>query len=105
MSEVHILENDGSASGRGSGLDGGTLAMIESNSQPRYQNDFEITFSNIAGVLVASDKARFERMLFRATRGNCYVRFAEIEEDLIDSNGAEVTKVAFVIFFKSDVIE
>ena len=44
-------------------------------------------------------------MLFRATRGNCYVRFAEIEEDLIDSNGEEVTKVAFVIFFKSDAIE
>lgn len=44
-------------------------------------------------------------MLFRATRGNCYVRFAEIEEALVDSNGEEVIKVAFVIFFKSKSIE
>ena len=73
--------------------------------QNRYQNENEITFSNVAGVLPSADKARFERMLFRATRGNCYVRFAEIEEALVDSNGEEVSKVAFVIFFKSKSIE
>jgi V-type H+-transporting ATPase subunit a len=43
--------------------------------------------------------------LFRSTRGNCYVRFAEIEEALVDTNGEEVSKVAFVIFFKSNAIE
>lgn len=62
-------------------------------------------FSNVAGVLPTADKARFERMLFRSTRGNCYVRFAEIEEALVDTNGEEVSKVAFVIFFKSNAIE
>ena len=36
----------------------------------------ELAFSNIAGVMNASDRVRFERMLFRATRGNCWVRFA-----------------------------
>jgi V-type H+-transporting ATPase subunit a len=40
----------------------------------------EIAFTNITGVLMAADKARFERMLFRATRGNAYVRFSAVEE-------------------------
>jgi len=66
-----------------------------------YQGERELTFSNIAGVLPTIDKSRFERMLFRATRGNCYVRFAEIEEPLFDSS----RKVVFIVFYKSAAIE
>lgn len=65
----------------------------------------EIAFTNITGVLLATDKARFERMLFRATRGNAYARFSTIEEMLVDSNGEEVQKVVFIVFFKSASIE
>jgi V-type H+-transporting ATPase subunit a len=65
----------------------------------------EIAFTNITGVLLASDKARFERMLFRATRGNAYARFSTVEELLIDATGAEVQKVVFIVFFKSASIE
>jgi V-type H+-transporting ATPase subunit a len=80
-------------------------SILQALVENRYQNENEITFSNVAGVLPTADKARFERMLFRSTRGNCYVRFAEIEEALVDTNGEEVSKVAFVIFFKSNAIE
>lgn len=65
----------------------------------------EIAFTNITGVLLASDKARFERMLFRATRGNAYARFSTIEELLTDATGEEVQKVVFIVFFKSASIE
>ena len=65
----------------------------------------EIAFTNITGVLLASDRARFERMLFRATRGNAYVRFSDIDELLLDANGEEVQKVVFIVFFKSASIE
>ena len=44
-------------------------------------------------------------MLFRATRGNCYVRFADIEEPLVDAVGNEIQKVVFIIFYKSTAIE
>lgn len=40
-----------------------------------YQNP-ELTFSNIAGVIPLTDQARFDKMLYRATRGNCYVKFS-----------------------------
>ena len=42
-------------------------------------------FSNIAGTIAVADRTRFERMLFRTTRGNCYVRFATITDDIVDA--------------------
>jgi len=84
------------------------LAMVEAPLMPEgrggYQGD-DMSFTNIAGVLPSSDKEQFERMLFRSTRGNCYVRFADIEEPLVDATGQKVSKVVFIIFFKSTAIE
>lgn len=87
----------------------------------------ELAFANIAGVMNAADRVRFERMLFRSTRGNCWVRFADIEDtDTIpggDSfgvglsgglvpmdghslNGGESSqKMVFIIFYKSEAIQ
>jgi len=85
----------------------------------------EMAFSNIAGALDSKDKQRFERMLFRATRGNCYVRFAAMNEssdarshgkgkknkksdsddEVVDANGKLIEKELFVIFYKSQTIE
>ena len=44
----------------------------------------ELKFSYIAGVINMDDRSRFERQLFRSTRGNCYIRFTEIEQTLVD---------------------
>jgi len=52
------------------------------------------------------EKVRFERMIFRATRGNCYVRFAGIKEEITDpESGHLVEKCVFIVFFKSLSIE
>lgn len=68
--------------------------------------DRELTFANIAGVIPTTDRVRFERMLFRATRGNCYIRFADIEEPLVNTaTGTEITKSVFLILYKSTAIE
>ena len=69
-----------------------------------YQGD-EMTFSNIAGVLPIADKVRFERMLFRATRGNCYVRFSPLSSRAVDAHGEPIAKICFIIFYKSTAIE
>ena len=71
----------------------------------------ELTFSNIAGVLPCIDRARFERMLFRATRGNCYVRFSDItpkvdeNSEISPEKSASTEKSVFIIFYKSQAIE
>jgi V-type H+-transporting ATPase subunit a len=65
-----------------------------------------LRFRNITGVVPADERLKFERMIFRTTRGNCFTRFSPIEELIVDpSSGNPVEKVAFVIFFQSNFIE
>lgn len=72
----------------------------------RRTTDRDMRFSFTAGVLNMSDKTRFERMLFRATRGNCYVRFQEIERKIVDAmTGEESSKAVFIIYYKAEQIE
>ena len=41
-----------------------------------------LQFQHIVGVVLQEDKQALERMIFRISRGNCYVRFSNIEEPL-----------------------
>ena len=49
----------------------------------------------------------FERMLWRACRGNVFLRQAEIEDPLEDPNAEskEVFKSVFVIFFQGEQLK
>lgn len=68
--------------------------------------DMDMRFSSITGVVSTEEKVRFERMIFRATRGNCYVRFAPIKQPITDpETGSLIEKCVFIIFFKSLSIE
>ena len=50
------------------------------------------------------DRARvagFERMLWRVSKGNVFVRFADIEENMEDPRtGEKLVKSVFVIFYQ-----
>ena len=49
-------------------------------------------------------QVRFERMLFRATRGNCYVRFSALSGKAVDATGNHIAKVTiFVLFVDIDI--
>ena len=89
-------------------------------SMHKIENSFsqseapDLAFSNIAGVLLNSDRVRFERMLFRATRGNCWIRFAPINESAnaegeiigtVNKNVANNERTVFIIFYKSQAIQ
>jgi V-type H+-transporting ATPase subunit a len=68
--------------------------------------DMDMRFSSITGVVDAAEKSRFERMIFRATRGNCFIRFAPIKQPITDPvTGALTEKCVFIIFYKSLSIE
>jgi V-type H+-transporting ATPase subunit a len=78
--------------------------LLESDNAPRP--DLDMRFSSITGVVATEEKVRFERMIFRATRGNCYVRFAPIKQPITDpETGVLVEKSVFIIFYKSESIE
>jgi len=57
----------------------------------------------IAGVIPTSKINGFERILFRATRGNIFLRSSEIPQAIVDpKTGEEVEKSVFAIFFSGD---
>jgi V-type H+-transporting ATPase subunit a len=63
-------------------------------------------FNCIAGVVSTEEKVRFDRMIFRTTRGNSLVQFAPIDHPTIDpESGKESEKSVFLIFYKSATIE
>lgn len=79
--------------------------LLDSESNTTRPN-LDMRFSSITGVVATEEKNRFERMIFRATRGNCYVRFAAIKQPITDpETGALLEKSVFIIFYKSESIE
>jgi len=78
----------------------------ESLLKMEHGGEGDMRFSSITGVVDSGEKLRFERMIFRSTRGNCYLRFAEIEQDISDpETGSPSHKHVFIIFYKSTSIE
>ena len=76
--------------------------LLEEESRP----DLDMRFSSITGVVSTDERTNFERMIFRATRGNCFVRFAPIKQPITDPETGQLTeKSVFIIFYKSDSIE
>ncbi|TGZ71153.1 hypothetical protein CRM22_002803 [Opisthorchis felineus] len=87
----HLLDthDDINASERGAfGADG---------PQPRRHID------SLAGVIPRDRLPAFERMLWRACRGNVFLKQAEIDEPLEDpTTGTKVNKSVFLVFFQGD---
>lgn len=70
------------------------------------REDLDMRFSFLTGVITTEECVRFERMVFRTTRGNCYVRFAPIQQPITDpSSGQLLEKSVFIVFYKSQAIE
>ncbi|RLN97964.1 hypothetical protein BBJ28_00022164, partial [Nothophytophthora sp. Chile5] len=91
---------------RTSSRTGGYSFVEASASGPVGEESSALRFRNVTGVVPADERLKFERMIFRTTRGNCFTRFSPIEEPLADpASGQPVTKHAFVIFFQSAFIE
>lgn len=78
--------------------------MMDKDDVGAFHAD-DMTFSNIAGVVNSSDRIRFERMIYRSTRGNCYIRFSALNDSALNAQGQYIDKVCFIIFYKSSAIE
>ncbi|XP_059612316.1 V-type proton ATPase 116 kDa subunit a 1 isoform X2 [Phlebotomus argentipes] len=77
------------------------LGFLEKSQEPE---EFLPCF--VAGVILRERLPAFERMLWRACRGNVFLRQAMIESPLEDpSNGDNVYKSVFIIFFQGDQLK
>lgn len=62
--------------------------------------------SFFTGTINRDKIATFERVLFRATHGNCLVRFADVREKLIDPATKVATeKSVFMVFFSGTAVK
>ena len=61
----------------------------------------DLLFRFVAGIITREHLPAFERLLWRACRGNVFLRQAEITESLTDpTTGLPVNKVVFIVFFQ-----
>ncbi|XP_050421597.1 V-type proton ATPase 116 kDa subunit a 1 isoform X2 [Adelges cooleyi] len=88
------------------------LLLWGSKLLKRSETKFELEkvgncyFRFVAGVILRERIPAFERMLWRACRGNVFLRQAEIETPLEDpSTGDQVHKSVFIIFFQGDQLK
>lgn len=63
-------------------------------------------FRFVTGVIARERVPSFERLLWRACRGNVFFKQTEIEDYLEDpSTGDQVNKSVFIIFFQGDQLK
>jgi V-type H+-transporting ATPase subunit a len=87
--------------GGGIDLEGGLRSQHEALSRGlTLSGEAQTRLGYIAGVVSRSRLSAFERILFRATRGNMYLRSADIAQQVRDPHSGElIFKSVFIIFF------
>jgi len=67
------------------------------------EGKFQVKFGSLSGVVLRSEFHLMEKMLFRVTRGNLFMKHAEIPEDVKDPITGEMTqKNVFIVFYQGD---
>ncbi|XP_062171833.1 V-type proton ATPase subunit a1 [Alnus glutinosa] len=78
-----------------------TASLLEQEMRPGRSDQSGLRF--ISGIICKSKALKFERMLFRATRGNMLFNQAPADEEIMDPVSCEmVEKTAFVVFFSGE---
>ncbi|KAF3438721.1 hypothetical protein FNV43_RR21485 [Rhamnella rubrinervis] len=87
--DENIFSNDGYVE---------SASLLEQEMRPGRSDQSGLRF--ISGIICKSKVLRFERMLFRATRGNMLFNQAPADEQIMDPLSTEmVEKTVFVVFF------
>ncbi|XP_043654444.1 V-type proton ATPase 116 kDa subunit a1 isoform X9 [Drosophila teissieri] len=80
--------------------------LLGEEGVPASQPGQNLKLGFVAGVILRERLPAFERMLWRACRGNVFLRQAMIETPLEDpTNGDQVHKSVFIIFFQGDQLK
>ncbi|ONK72717.1 uncharacterized protein A4U43_C04F22400 [Asparagus officinalis] len=102
----HLAQSDATAQQReiearpvGGGLESPLLLEQEMLSDPSKQ----VKLGFVSGLVPKEKSMVFERILFRATRGNIFLKQAIVDEPVTDPvSGEKVAKNVFVIFYSGE---
>ena len=77
--------------------------LSATEQQPQQAESKSVRLGYVTGVIATDKLNSFERVLFRATRGNMYLRQAPIDGKITDPNtGESVEKSVFCVFFSGE---
>ncbi|XGW15378.1 hypothetical protein V3C99_001118 [Haemonchus contortus] len=86
-----------------------TTSEEDGHQNPTMQHDYaplKLQLRFVAGVIRRERLPAFERLLWRACRGNVFLRTSEIDDVLNDTvTGEPVNKTVFIIFFQGDQLK
>eukprot|EP01119_Soliformovum_irregulare_P000475 TRINITY_DN1032_c0_g1_i2.p1 TRINITY_DN1032_c0_g1~~TRINITY_DN1032_c0_g1_i2.p1 ORF type:complete len:833 (+),score=264.88 TRINITY_DN1032_c0_g1_i2:93-2591(+) len=105
----HVLTKDNAffseVSDRIEEIEGGLLGQNQLELSPAVQTHASrsVKLGFVTGVLARSKFITFERVLWRATRGNLFMKHSDIEEAIRDPHtGESVQKTVFIIYFQGE---
>lgn len=76
-------------------------SLLEQEMRPESSNQSGLRF--VSGIICKTKALKFERMLFRATRGNMLFNQAPADDNIVDPITSEpVEKTVFVVFFSGE---
>ncbi|XP_076292008.1 V-type ATPase subunit a family protein Vha100-2 isoform X1 [Lasioglossum baleicum] len=79
---------------------------ITSRGRLEFKNSGTHMFIFVAGVIIRERVPAFERMLWRISRGNVFLRQVELDQPLEDpATGNNMYKTAFVAFFQGEQLK
>ena len=62
--------------------------------------------NNVSGVIERSKLVTFEKMLWRVSKGNIFVRFCDIDEEMKDpKTGDDILKSVFILFYQGRALQ
>ena len=80
--------------------------MANGDVDQENQLSSSMKFNVTAGVIDFSKLNSFERILWRISKGNIFLKHSNIDEDLIDpSTGEQVRKSIFLLFFQGEELK
>lgn len=75
--------------------------LLEQEMQTEPSKQARLGF--ITGLVAKAKAAAFERILFRATRGNLFLKQVQVEDPVLDpATGEKMEKIVFLVFFSGD---
>ena len=98
--EIHSIETVTLGSKDRNRIGPASIEMAHLIDPEAREMELDLAFTKMYGVIEASNKHAFERILYRTTRGNSYLRFYDCDNAAYTS-----PQLVFMIMYKSAVID
>ncbi|WOG82338.1 hypothetical protein DCAR_0101501 [Daucus carota subsp. sativus] len=100
LSKATAQQREAGSSHGGESLEAPEAPLLE---EQELHSDKQVKLGFLTGLVPKAKSMAFERILFRATRGNVLLRLSFVEQPVVDpASGEKVIKNVFAVFFSGE---